>query len=72
MRAILKRYDARFEGFTNRQVSNALSAASTAWFEDNLADASPRARQRFYRDNFIDLMGLGLDADLHDHPSVAA
>ena len=28
-------------------------------------------QQRFYRDNFIDLMGAGLDKSLHDHPSVA-
>ena len=41
-------------------------------FEDNLGDASASARQRFYRDNFIDLMGAGLDPALRDHPSVAA
>ena len=41
-------------------------------FEDNLGDVSDAARQRFYRDNFIDLMGPSLPPDLHDHPSVAA
>lgn len=41
-------------------------------FEDNLADVSATARQRFYRDNFIDLMGPALPRELHDHPSVAA
>jgi len=30
-------------------------------FEEGLADASERARQRFYHDNFVDLMGAGLD-----------
>lgn len=38
-------------------------------FEDNLADISVQAKQRFYRDNFISLMGAGLDRSLHDHPS---
>jgi predicted TIM-barrel fold metal-dependent hydrolase len=33
-------------------------------FNDSLADASPRAKDRFYRENFIDLMGEGLAADL--------
>ncbi len=33
-------------------------------FDDSLAGASERARQRFYCDNFIDLMGEGLAADL--------
>jgi len=30
-------------------------------FEEGLADASESARQRFYHDNFVDLMGAGLD-----------
>lgn len=33
-------------------------------FDDSLADTPERARQRFYCDNFIDLMGEGLAADL--------
>ena len=41
-------------------------------FEDNLGDAAAPVRQRFYRDNFIDLMGAGLDPALRDHPSAAA
>jgi predicted TIM-barrel fold metal-dependent hydrolase len=41
-------------------------------FADNMPDATPQERQKFYRDNFISLMGRGLDASLHDHPSVAA
>jgi len=41
-------------------------------FEENLGSVGESARRRFYRDNFIDLMGAGLPRDLHDHPSVAA
>lgn len=41
-------------------------------FEDNLGDTPERARQRFYRDNFVDLMGAGLPADLRDPGSSAA
>jgi predicted TIM-barrel fold metal-dependent hydrolase len=41
-------------------------------FEENLGDASDAVRRRFYRDNFIDLMGPSLPRQLHDHPSVAA
>lgn len=41
-------------------------------FNDSLAPASERAKQRFYRDNFIDLMGKGLDPALHDAPAMAA
>ena len=41
-------------------------------FEDNLGDTSSADRQRFYRDNFISLMGAALPEDLHDHPSVRA
>ena len=33
-------------------------------FNDSLAETSPRAVDRFYRENFIDLMGEGLAADL--------
>ena len=41
-------------------------------FEDNMEGISDEALGRFYRDNFIDLMGRGLDASLHDHPSQQA
>ena len=41
-------------------------------FNDALAGASETARRRFYRDNFIDLMGKGLDPALHDHPALVA
>jgi predicted TIM-barrel fold metal-dependent hydrolase len=41
-------------------------------FNDSLEGASERARRRFYRDNFIDLMGRGLDPALHDLPELAA
>jgi predicted TIM-barrel fold metal-dependent hydrolase len=41
-------------------------------FNDSLSGASPAARQGFFRNNFIDLMGAGLDADLHDLPGLAA
>ena len=40
-------------------------------FNDSLEGASESAKRRFYRDNFIDLMGNGLDSTLHDHPAVA-
>ena len=33
-------------------------------FESSLADATEPVRQRFYRDNFVDLMGDGLAAEL--------
>lgn len=35
-------------------------------FEDQLGDASERVRQRFYRDNFVDLMGPALPPELRD------
>jgi uncharacterized protein len=35
-------------------------------FSDNLAGAGEGAKRAFYRDNFIDLMGRGLDPALHD------
>ncbi|MET0273368.1 MAG: amidohydrolase family protein [Phenylobacterium sp.] len=41
-------------------------------FNDSLAGASETAKRRFYRDNFIDLMGAGLDPALHDLPQLAA
>jgi predicted TIM-barrel fold metal-dependent hydrolase len=42
-------------------------------FNDSLADTSARAAERFYCDNFIDLMGEGLAADLRKPaPRVAA
>lgn len=42
-------------------------------FNDTLKDTPEPVRRRFYRDNFIDLMGKGLAADLHDkHSRVAA
>jgi predicted TIM-barrel fold metal-dependent hydrolase len=37
-------------------------------FEESLGSVSPQARRRFYSDNFIDLMGPALDADLR-HPA---
>ncbi len=40
-------------------------------FNDSLASTSPRAVERFYCDNFIDLMGEGLAADLRK-PKVQA
>lgn len=36
-------------------------------FNDALEGISEAAQQAFYRDNFIALMGNGLDASLHDH-----
>lgn len=41
-------------------------------FNESLADSTEGQRRRFYRDNFIDLMGKGLDPALHDAPSRAA
>jgi predicted TIM-barrel fold metal-dependent hydrolase len=41
-------------------------------FNDSLVGVSEADRRRFYRDNFIDLMGRGLDPSLHDLPSLAA
>ena len=41
-------------------------------FDESLTGVCEADQQRFYRDNFIDLMGEGLDRSLHDHPSVAA
>ena len=39
-------------------------------FEDQLKAVNDLNRRRFYRDNFIDLMGTGLDSALQDHPSL--
>ncbi|WP_296597840.1 amidohydrolase family protein [Phenylobacterium sp.] len=41
-------------------------------FNDNLAGVDEAAKRAFYRDNFIDLMGRGLDPSLHDLPSLQA
>ena len=41
-------------------------------FNENLAGVDERLKRKFYRDNFIDLMGNGLARDLHDLPSLAA
>jgi predicted TIM-barrel fold metal-dependent hydrolase len=41
-------------------------------FNDSLEGVSETARRKFYRDNFIDLMGRGLDPALHDLPELAA
>jgi predicted TIM-barrel fold metal-dependent hydrolase len=38
-------------------------------FERSLADVSPRARRRFYCDNFEDLMGRALPAEVRAHAS---
>jgi len=40
-------------------------------FNDNMPDISDQARRKFYRDNFIDMMGAGLDPSLHDHAAVS-
>lgn len=39
-------------------------------FAENMPDVSPEAERKFFRDNFIDMMGPALDPALHDHPSV--
>jgi predicted TIM-barrel fold metal-dependent hydrolase len=41
-------------------------------FNDSLEGVSDAVRRGFYRDNFIDLMGRGLDPALHDLPALAA
>ena len=41
-------------------------------FGESLEGVSESARRRFWRDNFIDLMGAGLPADLHDIPARTA
>jgi predicted TIM-barrel fold metal-dependent hydrolase len=39
-------------------------------FDENLGEVGGNARRKFYRDNFIDLMGPSLPPELHDHPSL--
>jgi uncharacterized protein len=41
-------------------------------FNEALGDLPEDVKRRFYRDNFIDLMGAGLAADLHDSPALMA
>jgi len=41
-------------------------------FEENMPNVSAVAERKFFRDNFIDLMGPSLDISLHDHPRVVA
>jgi predicted TIM-barrel fold metal-dependent hydrolase len=41
-------------------------------FNESLGDLPEAVKRRFYRDNFIDLMGAGLAADLHDSPALMA
>ena len=41
-------------------------------FNDGLEGLSEPIKRRFFRDNFIDLMGAGLDPALHDLPLLAA
>jgi hypothetical protein len=41
-------------------------------FNDRLAGLDERIKRRFFRDNFIDMMGAGLDPALHDVASRAA
>lgn len=40
-------------------------------FNESLEGVPEEAKRKFYRDNFIDLMGNGLDESLHDHPAAA-
>ena len=41
-------------------------------FNDSLAGVSATGRRKFFRDNFIAMMGQGLAADLHDIPGLVA
>lgn len=41
-------------------------------FNESLEGVSATARQKFFRDNFIRMMGKGLAADLHDVPGLVA
>jgi predicted TIM-barrel fold metal-dependent hydrolase len=41
-------------------------------FNDSLEGVSATGRAKFFRDNFIAMMGAGLAADLHDIPDLAA
>jgi hypothetical protein len=41
-------------------------------FNESLSGVSDAARRRFFRDNFIAMMGRGLDPALYDLPSMQA
>ena len=41
-------------------------------FNESLDGVSDEVKRRFYRDNFIDLMGAGLAPELHDLPKLQA
>ena len=41
-------------------------------FNDSLDGVAEAVKRKFFRDNFIDLMGAGLDPTLHDLPSLQA
>jgi predicted TIM-barrel fold metal-dependent hydrolase len=41
-------------------------------FNESLEGVGERTKRAFYRDNFIDLMGRGLDPALHDAPALQA
>ena len=41
-------------------------------FNESLEDVSAAGRRRFFRDNFIEMMGKGLDPALHDIPALQA
>jgi predicted TIM-barrel fold metal-dependent hydrolase len=41
-------------------------------FDEALQGCNAQAQRRFYADNFIDLMGAGLPAELHDVPGLQA
>jgi len=41
-------------------------------FNESLDGVSETVKRKFYRDNFIDLMGAGLDPALHDLPNLQA
>lgn len=38
-------------------------------FNDSLQEVGETGQTKFYRDNFIDLMGAALEPSLHDHPT---
>jgi predicted TIM-barrel fold metal-dependent hydrolase len=41
-------------------------------FNESLEGVSPSARRKFFRDNFIEMMGAGLDPALYDIPALSA
>ena len=41
-------------------------------FNESLDGCTESAKRKFYRDNFIALMGAGLDPALHDAPHAVA